>query len=306
MKYWVGVTNNNWYHFLYRLKPEEVNFWQPSAKPLTHALVPGTPFLFKLHSPHNYVVGGGIFVRFSVLPASLAWAAFGENNGTASQSELLGRLGRLARGQVGPGTSIGCNILVEPFFLPESDWIPIPANWSPNIVRGKTYDTGERYGAELWAQVVHRLEGRDTLVQSHQGDDRARYGAEYLTRARLGQGTFRVLVTDAYHRRCAVTGERTLPALEAAHIKAHSKSGPNWTNNGLLLRADLHRLFDDGYVTLDDDCRFVVSQRVREEFQNGREYYRFNGQALKNLPESDVERPNREFIEWHNEHVFLD
>jgi len=305
LKFWVGVTDNNWHDFLYRRKPEEVNFWQPSAKPLTHALVPGTPFLFKLHSPHNYVVGGGIFVRFSVLPASLAWAAFAENNGTTSQSDLLGRLGRLARDRVGPGTPIGCNILVEPFFLPGSDWIPIPANWSPNIVRGKTYDTAERYGAELWAQVVHRLEGRDTLVRSHQSDERARYGTEHLARARLGQGTFRILVTDAYHRRCAVTGERTLPALEAAHIKAHSESGPNRTNNGLLLRADLHRLFDDGYVTLDDDFRFVVSQRVREEFQNGREYYRFNGQALKNLPESKAERPDRQFIDWHNEHVFL-
>ncbi len=306
MKFWVGVTDENWYDFLYQRNPDEVNFWQPSARPLTHALIPGTPFLFKLHSPHNYVVGGAFFVRFSVLPASVAWAAFGGNNGAASQSDLLARLGRLARGRVAGGTSIGCNILVEPFFLPEPDWIPIPADWAPNIVRGKTYDSTERYGAELWAQVLHQLEGRDTRAQSYQADDRARYGAEYLARARLGQGTFRVLVTDAYHRRCAVTGERTLPALEAAHIKAHSESGPNRTNNGLLLRADLHRLFDDGYVTLDDDFRFVVSPRVREEFQNGREYYRFNGQALTNLPESKAERPERQFIDWHNEHVFLD
>ena len=52
-----------------------------------------------------------------------------------------------------------------------------------------------------------------------------RRGEAYLARARLGQGTFHTLVTDAYHRRRAVTGERSLPALEAAHIKAHAADG---------------------------------------------------------------------------------
>ena len=306
MKYWVGITDKNWFGFLASREPEEVNFWQPSARPLTHALAPGTPFLFKLHSPYDYVVGGGFFVRFSVLPASIAWTAFGENNGAATQEELLGRLGRLAREHVTGGKPIGCNILAEPFFLPESDWIPIPADWSRNIVRGKTYDTAERNGAELWARIAGYLENESRFAFPHQNEERAGYGAEYLLRARLGQGAFRVLVTDAYHRRCAVTGERTLPALEAAHIKAYSKSGPNRTDNGLLLRADLHRLFDDGYVTLDDDLKFVVSRRVKEEFQNGREYYHFHGESLKNLPDALTERPAPEFIHWHNERVFLE
>lgn len=306
MKYWVGVTDKNWFDFLSQRKPDEVNFWQPSARPLARVLTPGTPFLFKLHSPHNCVVGGGFFVRFSVLPASIAWAAFGDKNGAGSLSDLLQRLGRLAHDRVGPGTPIGCNVLVEPFFLSEPAWIRIPANWAPNIVRGKTYDSAERFGAELWSKVSEHLESERTSSGLTLGDDRARYGNEYLTRARLGQGAFRILVTDAYHRRCAVTGERTLPALEAAHIKPHSKSGPNRVNNGLLLRADLHRLFDDGYVTLDDDFRFVVSPRVREEFENGREYYRFNGSSLTNIPDSDSERPDRNFIRWHNEHMFHD
>lgn len=304
MKYWIGVTDKNWFDFLHERKPEEVNFWQPSAKPLTHALIPGTPFLFKLHSPHNYIVGGGFFVRFSVLPVSVVWTAFGEKNGTGSPNDLLDRLGRLARDRVGPGALIGCNILTEPFFLDEQDWIPVPANWSPNIVRGKTYDTTERVGMDLWARVSHYTEQRENLSGWPQGEDQAGYGSEYLTRVRLGQGAFRILVTDAYHRRCAVTSERTLPALEAAHIKAHSNSGPNRTDNGLLLRADLHRLFDDGYVTLDEDFRFVVSPRVREEFHNGREYYHFHGQPLNNLPDSDAERPGREFVRWHNEQVY--
>jgi HNH endonuclease len=60
---------------------------------------------------------------------------------------------------------------------------------------------------------------------------------------RLGQSSFRVLVTDAYKRRCAITGENTLVALEAAHIVPYSKDGSHEIRNGLLLRADFHRLF---------------------------------------------------------------
>ena len=74
-----------------------------------------------------------------------------------------------------------------------------------------------------------------------------------------------------------MTGERSLPALEAAHIRAHAAEGPNRTRNGLLLRADIHRLFDDGYVTVDPDLRFMVNRRLHEEFENGRVYYALDG-----------------------------
>ena len=71
----------------------------------------------------------------------------------------------------------------------------------------------------------------------------ARYGEPTLVRPRLGQGAFRVLVTDNYHRMCAVTRERTLPALEAAHIRPFAEGGEHEASNGVLLRRDLHSLF---------------------------------------------------------------
>lgn len=64
-----------------------------------------------------------------------------------------------------------------------------------------------------------------------------------IVRPRLGQGAFRIVVTDTYERRCAVTGERTLPVLEAAHIKSYADGGAHDITNGLLLRSDLHTLF---------------------------------------------------------------
>ena len=94
MKLFLAVTDNDWFRFL-RRRPEvdEVNFWQPGGSREFKTLKPGQPMLFKLHSPENFVVGGGFLVRASLLPASLAWAAFGEKNGTATWEEM--RAGRL-------------------------------------------------------------------------------------------------------------------------------------------------------------------------------------------------------------------
>jgi putative restriction endonuclease len=194
-------------------------------------------------------------------------------------------------------------MLCQPFFFPESEWIPAPKSWAPNIVKGKTFDTSERDGQDLWLAVRARLGGFErTLVEEAEAE---RYGTRFLTRARLGQGAFRVLVTDAYERRCAISGERTLPVLEAAHIHPYASSGPHWIENGLLLRADLHKLFDEGYLSVSEDHRVRVSRQIRERFENGREYYRYEGEPLAVLPQELVHQPSREFLQWHNDTVFL-
>ena len=96
MKLWVGVTDEDWFTQLSRLRPDEVNFWQPSGSRAFRALEPGELFLFKLHSPKNFIVGGGHFVRYSSLPASLAWDAFSEKNGvTPSENAEGSRDGRI-------------------------------------------------------------------------------------------------------------------------------------------------------------------------------------------------------------------
>jgi putative restriction endonuclease len=106
-----------------------------------------------------------------------------------------------------------------------------------------------------------------------------------------------------YNRRCAVTQEKTLPALEAAHIKPFSDSGPHSVQNGILLRSDIHRLFDSGYVTVTSDYRFEVSRRIKDEFENGRDYYALQGRSLS-TPNEPRMKPSREFISWHNENVY--
>jgi len=65
--------------------------------------------------------------------------------------------------------------------------------------------------------------------------------------------------------------------LEAAHIKPYEKSGPHLVSNGLLLRSDIHKLFDMGYLTVTSDYHIEVSPRIKEQFENGRDYYKFHG-----------------------------
>jgi putative restriction endonuclease len=125
-------------------------------------------------------------------------------------------------------------------------------------------------GLALWEAVNNRLARLQLSGMVEAGE---RFGEPHLIRPRLEQGAFRVLVTDIYRRRRAVTLERTLPALEAAHIRPYSEGGAHEARNGLLLRRDLHSLFDAGYVTVTPDLRFEVSPRIREEFENGRHYY---------------------------------
>ena len=113
----------------------------------------------------------------------------------------------------------------------------------------------------------------ERLSQSMAAVPAERFGKPALITPRLGQGAFRLFVTDSYERRCAVTGERTLPILDAAHIQSYDAGGEHVPSNGIVLRTDIHRLFDLGYVTVGTKGHFEVSSRLKADFDNGRHYY---------------------------------
>lgn len=316
----VGVTDREWFDLL-RVTPgiDEVNFWQPSAATGFQALREGQPFLFKLHSPANYVVGGGFFVYWTRLPVSLAWGAFGVKNGATTLLQMRARIEKYRQVKPAPQEDyeIGCILLAQPFFFSPEQWIPVPSDWKRNIVRGKAYDLSKEPGRSLWAAVTERmalLEATEVLPQGihpdapfatpQAADPQSCYGSPIVIQPRLGQGLFRVMVTDAYQRRCAISQEKVLPVLEAAHIRPYSEGGEHRVDNGLLLRSDLHILFDKGYVTVTPDHRVEVSSRLKSDFENGREYYRWHG-GLIVVPQDPRQRPSQDFLVWHNEQCFI-
>ena len=298
----VAVTDNEWHRQL-RLQPElsEVNFWSPSATEF-RSLQEGELFLFKPKAPVNKIVGGGIFAHSNVMHCSVAWEAFETANGAQSFFEMRGRIASLRSSHPNDREDfqIGCRVLTQPFFLEESDWLDPPASWSSNIMRHKTYSTETSEGLELWTAIQERMRRHNVPGVA---EEAPLYGAPQLVSPRLGQGAFRFKVTDIYNRKCAVTGERTLPALEAAHIRPYSDGGPHEVSNGLLLRRDLHRLFDTGYVTVNPSLRLEVSSSIREQFSNGRHYYAMHGSRIY-VPDRTEERPNLQALDWHNANVY--
>ncbi|MCZ7650331.1 MAG: HNH endonuclease [Thermoanaerobaculia bacterium] len=299
----LAVTDGDWFRFLRSQRGiDEVNFWMPGGGRRFQALEPGEPLLFKLHAPDDYVVGGGFFGHFSQLPCSLAWEAFGEKNGAPTSAEMQRRIERYRRTQPShEDYTIGCIILLAPFFWEREAWIPAPESWAPNIVQGKNFATAEPEGARLWAAVAERLTALP--VQGEVAELKSLFGDPTLVRTRLGQGAFRVLITDTYERRCAATGEKALPVLEAAHILPVAEGGQHQVSNGLLLRSDLHRLYDRGYITVTPDLVLRVSRRLRDEFGNGKIYFPLDRQRIW-VPRQPERQPDREALEWHADKVF--
>jgi putative restriction endonuclease len=230
-------------------------------------------------------------------------------NGVGSLARMRERIAKYRR-QPTPTSedyTIGNIILQNPFFLRRDAWIPIPADFSLNIVSGKGYNFDVSPGRELYEAIEERLRAHETTAPSSLiGETPAvrMFSDPVLARRRLGQGAFRVLVTDLYDRRCAVTSEHTLPVLEAAHIKPVSEGGEHEIQNGLLLRSDVHTLFDRGYVTVDTQLRFRVSGRLDADWNNGKIYYQLDRTPI-NVPSDLRCRPSAEFLEWHSDTVFL-
>jgi len=300
VKLYVGITDRSWFNQLSAAAPDEVNFWKPGESGSFGVLQPGELFLFKLHAPLNFIVGGAYFVRFSRLPVSLAWQAFGLKNGVSSLSEFKERISKYRNGPLSSDPSIGNIILTEPFWFDQEAWIPAPSDWPKSTVQGKSFDALEGRGFELFAAVRERLGAKKLEIL----ESRTRYGMSE-SRYRIGQGGFRVLVTDAYERKCAVTGESTLPVLEAAHIRPYSEEGPHEVKNGILLRSDMHTLFDRGLIGVSPDYKILVSSQIGEQYNNGKRYYALENQPLRQIPKSAFERPDQDYLAWHQEHVFM-
>ena len=312
VKGFIGLTDPDWYGYLSsRLRLDEVNFWQPHGDRAFRALSPGDPFFFKLRAPHTSIAGFGFFQRFVSLAARDAWDCFGDANGAPTFQDMLGRLARL-RKEPTPATGefkIGCILIAAPVFFVPDEWVRPPVDWAKSgIQQGKTYDLTAGEGNRILRECMERatdglhywnVDSDPRLV----AENVARYGTAVTVPTRLGQGLFSLAVRDAYHGACAVTGEHSLPALEAAHIQPYGQGGQHRVDNGLLLRSDLHRLYDRGYVTVTPDYVFRVGDSLREEFRNGRSYYGLDGSKIA-VPGQEMWRPKRELLDWHQQSVF--
>jgi putative restriction endonuclease len=115
----------------------------------------------------------------------------------------------------------------------------------------------------------------------------------------VGQSAFKALVLGANYRHCAITASRIEPVPDATHIRPVKDGGIHRVNDGMRLRSDVHKLFDDGYLGVDDPLRLRVNRRLMSKFGNGVEFYERErvGHSIS-VPAYRKLRPDREALTY--------
>lgn len=306
-----AVTDNDWFDFLRaRSGLQEINFWKPTPQTFK-AVGEGGIFAFKLKAPRSKIAGFGVLTLSADAQIYHAWEAFGEGNGVPDLQSFVSKIAQIRRSpDINQYSLIGVRILVHHVIFPENLWFDPPADWADNIVTGKTYSSGTEVGARLLVELERRSGGFAEAVAPRDkypglmDTPESGYGLPIPVKPRIGQGTFRINVTRAYENECAISGTRVAPALDAAHIKPFSAGGDHSIQNGLLLRKDIHSVFDAGFATFDEQGRFIVSQQVKTIFNNGHEYRKMHGRTLR-VPANELWKPSQDFMAWHRENRFV-
>lgn len=152
--------------------------------------------------------------------------------------------------------------------------------WTTHLVRLGRSVSGDTYVLQS---------ATDAAASSVEGDAVERVLREIVQRR--GQPDFRERLLAAYNRRCAVTGCDAIAALEAAHIRPYSGASSCRVTNGLLLRADIHSLFDLNLIGIDPrSLMIVLAQEIRHT-----SYKALNGKSLA-LPDDARSHPSKDAL----------
>lgn len=126
-----------------------------------------------------------------------------------------------------------------------------------------------------------RSKAADEQPFGPKNEENTRRRIEQTIVQRRGQQNFHNSLISAYGKKCTITGCPILDVLEAAHIVPYRGTYTNRTSNGLLLRADLHTLFDCNLLTIDPETiKIHLDPRIRNS-----EYREWNGRRIR-MPEN--------------------
>lgn len=311
----IAVTDRAWFDYLTSISTagvvDEVNFWSPEAQKTMKSFRPGEPVFFKLKAPTHCIAGYGFFAHFALLDLDVAWDTFGVRNGFPDRLRFLRGLGayRAEDLQASRAASkrLACTILRDAVFWPEDRWMSwgTAQGWPMNVTRGAA--TRDPILADLLLrqiQLDQHEPPEEFALAFELSDVDEREVVLANTKPRVGQGAFRSRLITAYEGRCAISGERTEPVLDAAHVQPYLGPRSNHIQNGLLLTQEFHTLFDRGYITVTPEHTVRVSSQIRERWSNGKRFYDFNDQPLRSVPKAAHEKPSADALLWHNKHRF--
>lgn len=299
----VYITDPSWLSSLERTGVRQsVNFWRKDRRSLR--LLPGDLFYFKLKGSRS-VAGRAYFREQLQLTATEAWERFREGNGAVSQSELETRAQRALKMN---GGSLNCLILDGLEILPTQARPQIrPGDFPGAIQNCKFFKQGSLPSVEASFSEPRAL---STLVGAEaEASTEGQFDPRFISTIRAmairaicvrrGQRKFRKDLLAAYNDKCCVTGETAPAILEAAHIHPYRGADTNQVANGLLLRTDLHTLFDFGLWTLEDTFTIRLSSHII----SSKSYAGYDGATIA-VPNKPQLRPSKAALRFHREMIF--
>ncbi len=300
----IANTGFGWFaHFLHRAEPpDEVDFWQPSP-PGFKAIPPGAPFFFRLGAPHKAIAGYGFFARYERVPAWLAWESSAMNGPIAEIAARIEAIRRrsgstlLTRPQ---DNEVGCTMISQPVFFARGDWVADHADWHPRIQGGKTIDVSPVTASASSPSALSARRGfgrrRSRSQTTSTASARRRSCSHASARAPSASPS------PAPTASAPPSGNHSLPALEAAHVRPYADGGAHALPNGLRC-APTSTASTTPATSPSRRTTASASATTRRRFHNGREYERFAGRAIT-VPRTLPDQPNPELLDWHAVEVF--
>lgn len=143
---------------------------------------------------------------------------------------------------------------------------------------------------KLERKAIVELETIALEIEDNQGFnpsdiDDARYRVQSSIVRRMGQSSFRQKLLSAYESQCMISGCNVEHVLDAAHIVPYQGPDTNHPANGLLLRTDLHTLFDLKLLAIDADTRCVLISPILK----GTSYQKYHGKQIRCSVEQSIQ-----------------
>lgn len=268
----LAVTNRTWFEYQRSHSfTGEVNFWTPSRN-CPHRISPGEQFVFKLAGDGDLIGGYGTFVEYKYQSLDDTWKEFGPKNGADTKAEFFNTLKSIGSNN---GIDCGCVVLKD-IILFEEPVNRVKAGITAKPAQLYAYEHGSFPFDNSWVSKdsfsLVKNATKKKIIQN--------------VTERKGQSAFHAAVSKAYNNQCCITGESTPELLQAAHIQDYINQDSHHIQNGLLLRIDIHKLFDSGLLYIDQHYHVHVSPLVTTS-----EYKRLENKQIT-LPNNPSDYPS--------------
>jgi len=296
-KFAIAPTDLSWFRQLRTegIKSNIINFWTPTPWNIKQ-LSKGNKLYFMLKSPIRKIGGYGKFFEYKNMSISEAWNNYGRDNGVESFIDLKKRtseyLNKRSIYDINENSIIGCILLEgaeffndEDFLSPEKD---MEVSFPKEVVKIKYFE----HSIKLNKVTKKISENTKEFELINSNNKKIKTVSQ---KERKGQNKFRNSVLKAYNTSCLITGVDNTVVLEAAHIQPYINEDSNNIQNGICLRVDIHKLFDNGLITIDQNYNVFISPLLKNTI-----YEKYNGKKI-NLPNNKNHYPSLIALKLHKQ-----